>query len=195
MAPSLAGPSWMDPQGRPSVGPTRTWSPWGRAHIGPQGGSSGRGLKQGHGVSWHLCAWLSGSTWEHEEERGAGFSGHVPCSPVPACTALGQHLPIKSSGRWVTRRLPAGWSRFRGDPRATLSRWQAGAGPWSAAVRAQRWVVSGALEAHGSARPRLAGTGCWPRLCLKPQAQGGERWSFRQSLLPLAETVLPECLA
>ena len=34
-----------------------------------------------------------------------------------------------------------GWSRFQGDPRATLCRWQAGAGPWSTVVWAQRWVV------------------------------------------------------
>lgn len=55
--------------------------------------------------------------------------------------------------------MPTGWSRFQGDPRATLCRWQAGAGPWSTVVWAQRWVVCTAqtLRAQG-AGPGSAGS-------------------------------------
>lgn len=143
-------------------------------------------------VSWHLCARLSGPTWEHEEGLGARASGEAPRRD---CTALGQRLPVESSERRPAVALPVGWSRFRGAPNAMLCRRQAGAGPWSSAAQAQRWVVSRALEAHRSAQPRLAGLGCWPGLCPKPRAPGGERLSFRWSSPTPTETVLPERLA
>ena len=175
----------MDPWGRPSVGPTRTWSLRGCAHTGPQGGSSEPGFEAGPWGVLPPLAWLSGSTWEQEEELGAGFNGQAPRSPVPDCMTLGQRLPIKSSGRQLTGRLPRGQSRFRGDPRTTFCRWQAGAGPWSAVVWAQRWVVCTAQTCgHGvlaRALPEAAGPG-WGALVLQtvlttPSRDGPSRTS------------------